>query len=267
MKHVQIYLIFILWLPGLVCTSCRGQNPASPQRGESGQITRSSVIQETAGPPSSLRDSVYKVITRFEKQIRRFESMDSLQFPASGQVLFTGSSSIRGWKSLGPDFAPMQVIGRGFGGSTLIELIHYAPRVIYKYKPSAVVVYCGENDMTLDYSVAEDVLYSFRQLDSLLNDSLPGIPIYFVSIKPCPYSYKYWPKIEEANRQVSAYIAADKTGRLHFIDVTAVHFTPDGQLDRTIFAKDGIHINAEGYKRWTGVIKPVLENELKPAPK
>lgn len=266
MKHARTYIFFLLLVPGFTGTSCHGQNPASPQNREGVQPIQA-VVQEVTGPPSALRDSVYKVITRFEKQIRRFESMDSLQFPAPGPILFTGSSSIRGWKSLGPDFAPLHVIGRGFGGSTLIELIHYAPRVILRYKPSAVVLYCGENDMTLDYSVAEDVLYSFRELDSLLKDSLPGVPVYFISIKPCPYSYGYWPKIEEANRQVKEYIMADKTGRLHFIDVTAVHFMPDGKLDASIFARDGIHINTEGYKRWTSVIKPVLENDIKPAPK
>ena len=212
---------------------------------------------DSAVQVSTLRDSVNRVITRFEKQILKFETEDSASLPAQGQILFVGSSSIRGWKTLREDMAPLPVIRRGFGGSTLPEIIHYAPRIIYKYRPRAIVLYGGENDMTLDYSRPEDVLISFRELDSLRNIYLPGSDLFYVSMKPSPRSWFYWPKIRMANELVEIYIT-EHPGSLHYIDITGTLLN-EKELRPELFMKDGIHINSVAYSRWTAVIGPVLE--------
>lgn len=213
---------------------------------------------DSAVKVSTLRDSVAKVITRFEKQIAQFEKSDSSSFPPQCGYLFTGSSSIRGWKTLTTDFAGYPVFGRGFGGATLVELLYYLPRIVLKYKPSRLFVYCGENDMTLDYSIPEDVLISFKELDSILKKELPKTRIYYISMKPCPKSWYYWPKIQIANRLVKEYIEQDKTQRLQYIDITHTLFTGEGKLDHSLFLKDGIHITSAVYKKWAEVIRPYL---------
>ena len=208
---------------------------------------------------STLRDSVAKGIHWFENQIRQFEVADSVSFPPAGSFLFTGSSSIRGWKTLTADFSGYPVFGRGFGGATFVELLHYLPRLVLKYKPSRLFVYCGENDMTLDYSVPEDVLHSFKTLDSVLKQELPQTRIYYISMKPCPKSWFYWPKIQIANQLVKDYITQDKSGRLQFIDITHTLFDNSVNLDKSLFLKDGIHINSTVYKKWAEVIRPYLK--------
>lgn len=152
----------------------------------------------------------------------------------------------------------LPVIRRGFGGSTLPEVIYYAPRIIYKYKPKMIVLYCGENDMTLDYSRPEDVLQSFRELDSLRKVYLPGTHLVFLSIKPCPRSWFYWPKIQIANRQVQDYIR-NSGPELHYLDIGHTLLDEKGELVSTLFLKDGIHLHADAYKRWTAVIRPQVE--------
>ncbi|MCX7743149.1 MAG: SGNH/GDSL hydrolase family protein [Flavobacteriales bacterium] len=213
---------------------------------------------DSAVKVSTLRDSVAKVITRFEKQILQFEKMDSLSFPPVGSYLFTGSSSIRGWKTLTNDFSGYPVFARGFGGATFVELLYYLPRIVLKYKPSRLFVYCGENDMTLDYSLPEDVLLSFVELDSIMKKELPQTRVYYISIKPCPKSWYYWPKIQIANKQVKEYIEKDKSGRLYYIDITHTLFNSEGILDKNLFLKDGIHITSTVYKKWAEVILPYL---------
>lgn len=214
---------------------------------------------DSAVKVSTLRDSVFKVINRFEKQIRQFEAADSVLFPQPGNILFTGSSSIRGWKTLAADFLGYPVFARGFGGATCIELLHYLPRIVLKYKPSQLFVYCGENDMTLDYSIPEDVLISFKAFDSILQVELPETKIYYISIKPCPKSWFYWPKIQIANQLVKEYILQDKTARLHFVDITHTLLDNTGKPDKSLFLKDGIHVNSTVYKKWAEVIKPYLK--------
>jgi len=67
---------------------------------------------------------------------------DSLVLPKAGGIVFAGSSSFFFWKNIKQDLAPLNVINRGFGGSTLPEVLYFANRSIIKYKPNAVVIYC-----------------------------------------------------------------------------------------------------------------------------
>src|ERR1700719_109751 len=53
----------------------------------------------------------------WEPEIRKFEAADKANPPKLGQIVFTGSSSIRRWDSLAADMDPLDVINRGFGGS------------------------------------------------------------------------------------------------------------------------------------------------------
>lgn len=205
----------------------------------------------------SLRDSVKKSIKRFEKQIRKFESEDSINMPGEGQILFVGSSSIRGWLSVSTDMSPLPVIRRGFGGSTLPEVIHFAPRIIYKYKPKAIVLYAGENDMTLDYSIPEDALNSFKEIDSLRKIYLPETHLFYLSIKPCPTSWYYWPKIKIANKLIQDYISSQPE-YLSYIDVSIVLMDKNEQLIPEYFMKDGIHLTKNAYSKWAEIIKPIL---------
>src|ERR1700727_2542217 len=81
----------------------------------------------------------------WESSIREFESHDKVNPPTPGVIVFVGSSSIRFWRTLETDMAPLDVINRGFGGSEMSDVAQYANRVVVAYKPRAVVVYAGDN--------------------------------------------------------------------------------------------------------------------------
>jgi hypothetical protein len=83
----------------------------------------------------------------WEPAITAFETQDRRQPPKPGQVVFAGSSSIRFWHTLAADMAPIPVLNRGFGGAHLRDVLRYADRIVTPYRPQAVVVYAGENDL------------------------------------------------------------------------------------------------------------------------
>ena len=85
-------------------------------------------------------------ITRFDYEIEHFKEIDNKKMPADSGILFVGSSSIRKWSDLEQMFADLPIIKRGFGGSTFPELIYYADDIIFKYTPSIILVYEGDND-------------------------------------------------------------------------------------------------------------------------
>ena len=89
----------------------------------------------------------------FAKEIAAFKKQDSLSFPGTGKILFVGSSSFTLWKDVQQYFPEYPIINRGFGGSSLTDLIRYAPDVIFPYDPRQIVIYCGENDFAGDTSL------------------------------------------------------------------------------------------------------------------
>ncbi len=212
-------------------------------------------------PVSSLRDSVTKWIHRYEKEIFAFEKQDdTLPYPKDA-IVFTGSSSIRKWKSLYKDMSPLPVMNRGFGGATLVELSYYAERIIYKYNPKAIVVYCGENDLACHFSRVEDVLNEFRLLNEKRRVFLPETKVFFISIKDSPSRAYFAPKFKMANEQVQEYISQNPD-ELYYIDITPAMLDKQGLIDETIFIKDRLHMNSAGYERWTKIIKPEIIKQL-----
>ena len=104
--------------------------------------------QELDGKP-------YRDPTRFEQQIQAFETTDQQAFPPQNAIVCTGSSSMRGWHdTIADDLAPLTVIPRGFGGSNMNDALHYADRIALAYKPRAIVVYEGDNDIAQGIALA-----------------------------------------------------------------------------------------------------------------
>jgi lysophospholipase L1-like esterase len=212
-------------------------------------------------PVSSLRDSITKWIHRYEKEIFAFEAQDdTLPYPKDA-ILFVGSSSIRIWKSLSSDMHPIPVMNRGFGGATLVELDHYSERIIYKYSPKAIVVYCGENDLACNFSRVEDVLVEFKNLNERRRAFLPNTKVFFISIKPSPSRAYYAEKFKIANSLVLQYVK-ENPNELFYIDITPAMLDKNGEVDETIFKRDRLHMNSSGYERWTKIIKPEIIKQL-----
>lgn len=194
-------------------------------------------------------------VDRFEAEIKKFEEADKAQMPPKGAVLFVGSSSIRLWNTLARDFDPMPVINRGFGGSTIPEVMHYADRIIYKYQPGVIVFYCGENDIA--ESTAPPVAFQdFKKFIGEKEENLPGTPVVFISAKPSPARWQLWNELQQFNSMVLQF--AQNRPDLHYVDISGTLLTAGGEPDSTLFVEDQLHLNGRGYGKWAGVLKQVL---------
>jgi len=195
-------------------------------------------------------------LSRFDKTIAKFEEEDKVARYSKDLILFTGSSSIVFWNSLAEDMAPHPVLNRGFGGSILPEMNLYFDRIVKKYRPKIIFLYCGENDIAIDYT-PEESYSAYRKFIALCKADLPETEIVFISMKPSPSRWDKWTDVDKANKLIESY--TKKNDQLHFVDVGPVMM--DGTApDKSIFVSDMLHMNKEGYRRWTKVIKPVLDN-------
>ncbi|MGA2489445.1 MAG: GDSL-type esterase/lipase family protein [Anaerolineales bacterium] len=199
----------------------------------------------------------------WEASIRRYEARERLQPVPVGAVVFTGSSSITFWVSMEQDMAPILAINRGFGGSRIGDVVHYADRIILPCCPRAVVLYAGTNDIAWPHpATPQQVFDGYQRFVQRVHAAQPEVSIYYVSICPAPSRWRYWPIVRETNRLIQAHAQTDP--RLHFIDITCAFLGPDGWPDRRLFRNDRLHPNAKGYEKWTALLKPVLLKDLFP---
>ena len=132
----------------------------------------------------------------FESEVSALEARLSQSPISSSPVVFYGSSSIRLWKSLQQDFSGYAVLNCGFGGSRLSDCVRYANRLVLPRKPSAIVIYAGDNDLA-GGTLPEKVFQSFTQLFTIFRTYSPSIPIAFVSVKVSPARLMFLENISE----------------------------------------------------------------------
>jgi lysophospholipase L1-like esterase len=194
---------------------------------------------------------------RFEEDIREFEARDKVSPPPAGAVVVTGSSSVRRWHpTIVKDLAPLSVVPRGFGGSTMEDALHWIDRVAIAYKPRAIVIYEGDNDLGRFEVPPAKIAGQFDAIVKRIHAALPATRVYVISIKPSVSRWEVWPKAVEANELLKAIAA--KNDLVTYIDVATPMLRADGKVMTDIFVEDDLHLNPKGYEIWAAAVRAVL---------
>jgi lysophospholipase L1-like esterase len=199
----------------------------------------------------------------YQADINRWTAQDNADAPATGSILFTGSSSIRRWEQLTRDFADYNVIQRGFGGSQFEDLNGYVNDIVLPYNPSAVVIWEGTNDLASGETGAE-VFSDYQNFVNLVHSAQPGVDIFYLGIAPTPGRQANQPQEAIANSSIAAMATGD--AKLHYIDLPASYaaLNPYSDPAFTSLFVDSIHLNRQGYEFWTSVIRPQIEAVIAP---
>ena len=193
----------------------------------------------------------------FINEIKAFRKADSTSMPPKNAILLVGSSSFTIWKDVQDYFPSHTMFNRGFGGSSLTDVIYYANDVLLKYKPKQIIIYCGENDIAGSSSVTADTVFErFKTLYTIIRSKFKKVPIAFISMKPSPSREKYVETMQKGNALIKSFMEQQK--RSSYIDVYSSMLDANGKVLTHIFLSDKLHMNAEGYKIWQGVIAPYL---------
>jgi lysophospholipase L1-like esterase len=181
--------------------------------------------------------------------------------PAANSILFVGSSSFNYWKDISNYFPGYPIINRGFGGSSLTDIIHFNQETILKYKPKQIYIYCGENDIAASDTISPQIVFErFKTLYTIIRNHLGNeIPIMYVSIKPSVARWSMEDKFVTANSLIRNFI--NKQKQTQFLDVHAAMLDSNGEVFKDIFIADKLHMNAKGYAIWQKIIAPTLVQE------
>lgn len=170
-------------------------------------------------------------------------------------VLFVGSSSIRGWRSVVEDMKPLSVLNNGFGGSTIRDILYHYDVVVKPFKTKKIVLYV-ENDIIIESSLDTYILFDmFRIFTHKVFADFPGVKLYIISLKPSPSRANVLGKQVLINEMLKSY--AERVENLEYIDV-ASKMVINGEIDTTLFIGDKLHMNPKGYELWTQIVKPML---------
>jgi len=199
----------------------------------------------------------------WEDDIQRLERLDRTRSYAAESILFVGSSSIRLWSAIEQDMAPYPVIQRGYGGAKFSDVAWYAERLIYPHRFRALVLFVA-NDIAgspKDKS-PQQVASLFARVVKTVRARYPDTPVFYIEVTPTPSRWAVWPQASRANRMIRRL--CDSEPHLHFI-ATSDQFLDDNGLPRAeLFREDRLHLNRDGYRLWSRIIKAALDRVLKP---
>jgi lysophospholipase L1-like esterase len=142
----------------------------------------------------------------------------------------------------------------------MYDLAHYADRVIFPYRPRAILIYEGDNDISAGIPPAV-VLRTFTELVERIHRRFPDTRVYVLAVKPSPSRWKCWEGMRELNALLLG--ACEKDSLLHFVDVATPMLDDKGEPRPELYIGDRLHLSADGYALWTRVVREVLlEKEL-----
>lgn len=195
---------------------------------------------------------------RYAKEIAAFAA----QAPEKGGIVFTGSSSIRLWKTLVADFPGLPVLNRGFGGSVANDLMVHFETVIARHEPKLLVLYTGGNDINAKLTVDEAMADYVGVLEKV-HQRFPATRVIINSVKVSPRRITETPQILEMNRRLQAW-AKDRAW-VRYVDTTSYLMDASSQPQPKYYVKDMLHLNADGYAEWRKILLPIVQEEWRAA--
>ncbi|MEG0808509.1 MAG: GDSL-type esterase/lipase family protein [Alistipes sp.] len=193
----------------------------------------------------------------FEQDIEAFRQADAHQGVTTGGILFVGSSTFTMWKDVRTCLPDYPITNRGFGGSSMRDVLYYFESIVTPHKPTQIIVYEGDNDLCNRFTSVTDFMDNVRCFVRLAQIRFPEVDICIVSIKPSPARKGYYTNYMEANRQLQQFCTT--TRGVRFIDLWPLMVDAKGEVrDKDYFLSDSLHMTPKGYALWTQAIKPYL---------
>jgi lysophospholipase L1-like esterase len=194
----------------------------------------------------------------WRKDIETFMAKDTESGVQTHGILFVGSSTFNLWPDMATYFPGYTITNRGFGGSSMRDVLYFYEHLVKPYKPAQIFLYEGDNDLVNEHYTVDEFINDVKCFIHLTRICFPECEIHILSIKPSPVRQKAFDKYKEANARMSAL--CNQNPRLHFIDMWPLMAgTQDQHVDSTAyFLEDRLHLNEAGYKRWAEVLTPYL---------
>lgn len=146
---------------------------------------------------------------------------------------------------------------RGISGDITFGILERLDEVI-EGKPSKIFLLIGINDISRNIPDSV-ILDNYRKMIRRIRAGSPTTRIYIHTLLPVNNSFG-----DRAHFNKDEHLAAVNDGikkmgteKISIIDIHPQFLDADKKLDKR-FTYDGLHLNAEGYKKWAAILKPYI---------
>jgi lysophospholipase L1-like esterase len=122
-----------------------------------------------------------------------------------------------------------------------------------------IVFYAGDNDIASG-KTPNRVLEDFKAFVAKVKTALPNTKILYVSIRPSVARWHLQGRQWLANQMLRDYAGAEPS--VEYVDVVPTLLEGDGRPRADYLVADRLHLNPDGNRAWTVVIRPAVERAL-----
>jgi lysophospholipase L1-like esterase len=195
--------------------------------------------------------------------LNKYKNENMLLAPAAigeKRIVYFGDSITENWGTVYPDFfIGKTYINRGISGQTTPQMLLRFRADVIELKPKIVVILAGTNDIAGNTGPAtlEMILGNLISMCELAKAN--GIKVVLCSVLPA-YDYPWKSGLEPADKIAALnkmIIKYAKANDIAYIDYYSA-MVDDRKGLKSIYSKDGVHPNKEGYR----VMGPIVEGAI-----
>lgn len=173
-------------------------------------------------------------------------------------IIFLGNSITAGtdWAEL---LGNPNARNRGISGDISFGILARLDEVT-EGKPAKVFLLIGIND--IQHNTPDTlIIANYRKIVQTIKSASPHTKIYVQTLLPVNNTFTQFKNHYNKDEHIAAVnegirkIAAEE--KVTCIELNKVFQDTEGKLDKSL-TMDGLHLNAEGYKRWAGILKAYL---------
>lgn len=154
------------------------------------------------------------------------------------------------------------VHNRGISGDITFGVLERLSEVT-EGKPAKVFILIGINDVSRN--IPDSVIANnYKRIIERIKKESPGTKIYFQTLIPVNNEFTQFKNHYNKDRHIlwlnEQIKALGKQEHIHVIDLYPHFLNDENKLDMK-YTLDGLHVNAEGYKVWKEILKPMLSKK------
>ncbi len=190
-------------------------------------------------------------------------------------ILLAGDSITQQWgspldnKPLGPawqkHFGKLKTANIGIGGDKTQNLLWRLDHGgVDGISPRLIVLMIGNNNMFFTPETGVDAAASgVAACVKNLRQKFPNADVILIKILPAGEpGAVFFEDIKKTNAAVEKLNLTDDR-KVHLLDLTADFIGPDGKIRQELYTQDKVHLSPEGYERYAGRLKPLIEKIMK----
>jgi lysophospholipase L1-like esterase len=197
-------------------------------------------------------DSTYRP-NNYAVRAEQFRSFPN----ASTDIIFLGNSitDFTDWNEL---LQLKEARNRGISGDITFGVLERLDEVT-EGKPAKVFILIGINDISRNIPDSV-ILDNYKKMIWRIKKESPKTKIYFNTLLPVNNTFtarSHFNKDEHIQYINEELKKSGKKENITIIDIHPLFLDADKRLDKK-YTYDGLHLNAEGYRRWAAILKPLL---------